>query len=375
MGKLKIAIIGCGSIANTKHMQNLSKFADRAEMVAFCDIDRAKAEKACKEFGVPGSKVYEDYHELLKLDLDAVHVCTPNRSHAEITVAALEAGKNVMCEKPMAINTTDAKKMLDTQQKTGKLLTVGYQNRFRLDTMTLKKMAEEDQLGEIYVAKAHALRRRGIPNWGVFTNKFEQGGGPIIDIATHSLDMTLWIMDNYKPVSVMGATFDKLGTTLRGEEQGTDEHWDPDAYEVEDAGYGFVKFENGALVFIETSWALNTTDQKQAMSTVYGTKAGVEMKFNQSDLSVVTTDRVLEVNQTTAGRLSIERIPVEDPNDANTNDLIFTYPGATAECKAWLDALEGKAELVVKPEQAYVVTQILDAVYESAKTGKLVELK
>lgn len=232
-------------------------------------------------------------------------------------------------------------------------------------------MAVNGELGDIYMAKAHALRRRGIPTWGVFTNKFEQGGGPLIDIGTHSLDITLWIMDNYKPVAVTGSTYNTLGTTLEGEEQGTDAHWDPKTYEVEDAAFGFVKFENGATVFLESSWALNTTDERQAMTTVYGTKAGAAMEFPAGQKG---TGRVLRVNTVIHGRQAIFEPDVSE-NTKASGDLIFNYPGAQLEAETWLNALEGKGELVVKPYQAYTVTRILEAIYESAATGKTVYLE
>lgn len=370
-GKLQIGIIGCGNIANTKHLPNLAKFPQRVEIAAFCDLIPEKAQQARAKYGAPGAAVFTDYHDLIRLELDAVHVCTPNRSHADIAVAALEAGRNVLCEKPMAIDSAGARRMVEAQQKSGKLLTIGYQNRYRKDTMALKKLALAGELGEIYMAKAHALRRRGIPNWGVFTNKYEQGGGPLIDIGTHSLDITLWIMNNYKPVAVLGSTYQKLGRALGGDEQGTDEHWDPERFEVEDSAFGFVKFENGATVFLEAAWALNTTSQKQAMATVYGTKAGAEMDY---PFSGTGTDRRLLVNKIVAGRQTLEELNVAETDTVSSSDLIFSYPGAEAECSTWLDALEGKGELVVYPEQAAVVTRILEAIYESARTGKLAEL-
>ena len=371
MSKLKIGIIGCGNIANTKHLPNLAKFADRAEVVAFCDIDEQKAIDTKEKYGTPDAKVFTDYRELIKLDLDAVHVCTPNRSHSEISVAAMKAGCNVMCEKPMAINTEEAKAMVDAAKETGKLLTIGYQNRFRVDTLALKQMAVDGDLGEIYMAKAHALRRRGIPTWGVFTNKFEQGGGPLIDIGTHALDITLWVMDNYKPVSVLGSTYDYLGTTLEGPAQGTPMHWDPKTYEVEDSAFGFIRFENGATVFLESAWALNTIEQKQAMTTVYGTKAGAAMEFPLGEAQ--STIKRLVVNTVVGGRPTEFEPDVSERGPASA-DLIFNYPGADTECKVWLDALEGKGEIVVKPEEAFAVTQILEAIYKSAETGEAVYL-
>lgn len=368
MGKIRIGIIGCGNIANTKHMPTLFKFKDRVEMVAFCDLIPEKAEKAAKKYGIPNAKIYTDYRKCVAdPDIDVIHVCTPNRSHSEITVAALEAGKHVMCEKPMAISGDEAQKMVDAAKKYNRLLTIGYQNRYRKDTQTLKKLIDQGELGEIYYAKAHALRRRGIPNWGVFTNKQEQGGGPLIDIGTHSLDITLWMMNNYKPVAVLGSTFNMLGTTLRGDEQGTDEHWDPDTFEVEDAAFGLIKFENGATVYLETSWALNTLDQRQAMNTLYGTKAGSSMEYKGE----AGTDRTLLINKVQAGAQVVVNVNVAEPEDPSA-DLIFSYPGADLECATWINALEGKGELTVLPEQAMMVTKILEAIYQSARTGKAV---
>ena len=181
--KLKIGIIGCGGIANGKHMPSLAKLDDKVEMVAFCDIVEARAVKAAKEYGTEDAKVYTDYKELLKDEsIDVVHVCTPNRSHSFITVDALEAGKHVMCEKPMAKTYADAKAMLDAAKRTGKKLTIGYQNRQNPENQYSKAAAEAGELGEIYYAQAHALRRRAVPTWGVFLNEYEQGGGPLIDI-------------------------------------------------------------------------------------------------------------------------------------------------------------------------------------------------
>ena len=167
--KIKAGIIGCGGIANNKHLPAIRK-VDRMEMVAFCDIIRERAEKAAAEYGAPGARVYTDYKELLAEELDVVYVCTPNRSHSFITVDALHSGKHVMCEKPMAINYTEGKKMLDAARETGRLLTIAYQNRYRPDSQFLKAECEEGRLGEVYYAKAKALRRRAVPTWGVFLN-------------------------------------------------------------------------------------------------------------------------------------------------------------------------------------------------------------
>ena len=160
----------------------MSNAADRVEIVACCDIIAERAKEVAENFGAPGCKVFEDYRELLKEDLEIVYVLTPNVAHCPIAVAAFEAGKHVMCEKPMAANVEDAQRMMDAWKKSGKLFTIGYQNRYRSDSQTLKRLCEEGELGQVYYAQAHALRRRGVPTWGVFTDKSQQGGGPLIDI-------------------------------------------------------------------------------------------------------------------------------------------------------------------------------------------------
>ena len=273
---LKIGIIGCGGIATQKHMPALSKLKN-VELVAFCDIIEERAQKACKNFGTAEAKVYTDYKELLKDEtIEVIHVCTPNRSHSFISIDAMEAGKHVMCEKPMAKTSEEALAMVEAAKRTGKKLTIGYQNRYREDSRYLKRACEDDALGEVYYAKAHALRRRAVPTWGVFLNEEEQGGGPLIDIGTHALDLTLWMMNNYEPELVVGSVFKKLGDQTETANAWGD--WDPAEYTVEDSAFGFIKMKNGATIVLESSWALNTLDVGEAQTSLCGTKAGADMK-------------------------------------------------------------------------------------------------
>ncbi|HAE61950.1 MAG TPA: oxidoreductase, partial [Eubacteriaceae bacterium] len=275
MSKLKVGIIGCGGISNNKHMPAIKK-AGYAEIVAFCDIIEERAVKSAKEFGNEEAKVFIDYKELLKEDLDAVYVCTPNRSHAMISVDALHSGKHVMCEKPMALNYEEACLMVNAAKETGKILTIGYQNRYRADSQYLKQECEDGALGEIYYAKAKAIRRRAVPTWGVFLNEYEQGGGPLIDIGTHALDLTLWTMGNYKPKYAVGTTYHKLNQdTDQGNAFGP---WKSDEFTVEDSAFGFVVMDNGATITLEASWALNTLDVLEASTVLCGTKAGADMQ-------------------------------------------------------------------------------------------------
>lgn len=364
MEKLKFGIIGCGGIAFSKHLPALGKLNDKVDLVAFCDIELDRAEKAAQEFGVENAFVTEDYTELLALeDIDVVHVLTPNISHSFITVDALEADKHVLCEKPMAINYAEGKKMLDAAKRTGKKLTIGYQNRFRSDSLATYDACQKGELGEIYFAKAHAIRRKGVPTWGVFPDKSKQGGGPLIDIGTHALDLTLWFMDNYKPKTVLGSTYQKLKDNPMANMFGP---WDPDKFETEDSAFGLIKMENGATIFLEAAWALNMINPKEAQVTLCGTEAGAEM-FGKA---------FLDQGYVVFNKADHNQLEQTEPSDAGG---IFGFEGATleqrdAEAIQWVDAILNDTEPLVKPEQALVVTQILEAIYKSAETGKVVEL-
>ncbi|HJI47633.1 MAG TPA: Gfo/Idh/MocA family oxidoreductase [Oscillospiraceae bacterium] len=352
---VKIGIIGCGGIANGKHMPSLKKIKN-VQMVAFCDIIEERAVKAAEEYGVEGAKVYTDYKELLKdRDIEVVHVCTPNRSHAFISIDAMEAGKHVMCEKPMAKTYKEAKEMLDASERTGMKLTIGYQSRWRADSLYLKKMCEDGELGEIYYGKAIALRRRAVPTWGVFLNEYEQGGGPLIDIGTHALDLTLWMMDNYKPKMVVGTTFEKLKNQKDCGNAWGD--WDPKKFTVEDAAFGFIVMENGATIMLESSWALNIRNPKEAITMICGTEGGADM-FDGLNINFIKNGRqcILKPDLTAGGVAFYDGDGDEDPS--------------VLEARAWLDAVVNDHEPRTKASQALVVTQILEAIYESAKTGK-----
>lgn len=353
MSKLKVGIIGCGGIGNNKHMPAIKK-AGYAEIVAFCDIIEERAVKSAKEFGNEEAKVFTDYKELIKEDLDAVYVCTPNRSHAMISADALRSGKHVMCEKPMALNYEEACLMVNAAKETGKILTIGYQNRYRSDSQYLKQECEDGALGEIYYAKAKAIRRRAVPTWGVFLNEYEQGGGPLIDIGTHALDLTLWTMGNYKPKYAVGTTYHKLNQdTDQGNAFGP---WKSDEFTVEDSAFGFVVMDNGATITLEASWALNTLDVLEASTVLCGTKAGADMQDG------------LRING-----IKHDKQYVTKPDLAAGGVAFFEGTSASPDVVEQIvfgKAILGEGELTVLPEQAAVVTRILDAIYESAKTGK-----
>lgn len=353
--KLRTAIIGCGGIANGKHMPAI-KSTGVADMVAFCDIIEERAIDAKNRYGTPDSKVYTDYKELLRDEsIDVVHVCTPNSSHAPITIDALNAGKHVLCEKPMAKTAAEAMAMVEAAKKNNRKLSIGYQNRFRPDVQYMKRAAEAGELGEAYFAKAHAIRRRAVPTWGVFMDEEKQGGGPLIDIGTHALDMTLWVMNNYKPKYAVGTSYRKLADqTETGNAWGD---WDPKQFTVEDSAFGFIVMENGATIILESSWALNTLDIGEAECSISGTLAGIDNRGGR-----------VRVNRAKYGKLTTET------PELSSSGVAF-YEGLSGnpqemEALAFYNSITKGTPLVVEPEQACVVSQILEAIYISAKTGK-----
>lgn len=353
---VKVGIIGCGGIANGKHLPSLSKLK-QVELVAFCDIIPERAEQAAKEYGSEDAKTYEDYHELLKDEtIDVIHVLTPNNSHAEISIASMEAKKHVLCEKPMAKTAAEAKEMIEASERTGMKLTIGYNNRFRPDSQHLHKVTSQGDLGDIYFAKAHAIRRRAVPTWGVFLDEEKQGGGPLIDIGTHALDLTLWMMNNYKPKAVMGSTFHKLGKKENAANAWGP--WDPKEFTVEDSAFAFITMENGATITLEASWALNSLDVDEAKCSLSGTEGGADMKDG------------LRINGEEHGTLYTRKVELDSGGVAFYDGQ--SESDADLEARLWIDNIINDTEPIVKPEEAYVVTQILEAIYKSAETGKAV---
>ncbi|HTR25573.1 MAG TPA: Gfo/Idh/MocA family oxidoreductase [Terriglobales bacterium] len=369
MDKLRVGVIGCGGIANGKHFPALNKLRNRIELVGFCDIIEDRATSACQKYGDPNAKFYVEHRRLLEdKSIDVVYVLTPNVSHCAISVDSLEAGKHVLCEKPMAATYADAKKMLDAAKRTGKKLTIGYQNRFRRNVQFLQKACRAGDLGDIYFARAQALRRKGVPTWGVFSDKSKQGGGPLIDLGTHVLDITLWMMNNYKPKQVVGSVFHKLKDSPEGNMFGP---WNPKTHEVEDSAFGFIKMENGATISLEASWAINIRKDESGL-TLCGTLAGAETIPASAPMIPVNSYEPVIFNTVRHGEL-VDTGPMERSGLAAADWGGEPFRVGDAESTAWLDAIVNNTEVYVKPEQALVVTRILEAIYKSAESGTTVE--
>ncbi len=353
---LKAAIIGCGDIAHRKYIPALRPIQE-VELCAFGSRSLARATAARESYGNPGASVYTDTAELLAdPEIEVVFVCTPNSSHAAIAIGALEHGKHVMCEKPMAISSADCRRMVETAARQRRKCSVAYQNRFRPEVQYLRSLCREGSLGEIYHAKAHAIRKRAVPTWGAFLSKEIQGGGALIDIGSHSIDLALWLMDNYEPVWVMGKSYNKIaGLGSKANRWGG---WRPADFTVEDSAFGLVLMKNGATLGVDAAWALNTCEEREASVTLFGSRAGADMKNGlvlTGELGNAVYSMRPEV-QTGRPRTLVE-------------DAIRTTP-SYLEARAFIDCILNDEEPAVLPTQALVVAQIVEAMYESDRTMK-----
>ena len=356
--KVGVGIIGCGIVAYIKHLPALKEI-EEAEIVAVFDRNRTKAERVAFEYG-KNAAVYDDLDELLRdTRVDTVYVLTNTGMHSAITVKALLAGKHVFCEKPMAISVSEAEKMLEAAEKTGKKLTIGYQNRFLPEVSFLKGLCDEGYFGDIYHARCLAVRRRAIPVWGSSLSKSANGGGCLIDIGTHAIDLALYLMNNYEVDSVMGNTYQYLGKQpTKANANGL---WKAEDFEVEDSAFAFIRMKNGATVSLDCSWALNTLEVFENKVMLCGSKAGADM-FDGVRLNG-------EVN----GNLTITKPDIygQTASDIPKPDR---YKQKTAESKAWIEAIINDTAPLVKAKEALTVSKVIEAIYTSARTGNSVKL-
>lgn len=366
MGKVKIGIIGTGLIAQFAHIPAYQESG--AEIIAVCDIVEKRAKEVAERFSIP--RVYRDYKELLEdPDIEAVSICTPNHLHAQMTIDALENSKHVLCEKPMAMNLKEAESMLDTAKKTGKILMVGFNNRFRGDAQKLKQFIDSGKLGEIYYARVGYMRRRGTPR-GWFTVKNESGGGPVVDIGVHIIDLTRYLMGNPKPVSVFATTYKKFpGYRIDGKQTWDssdvkDGFRDGKLNDVEDLAIAMIKFDNASTMFVEVSWAANIPGDRFYVN-LCGTKAGAELdSYNPIHKGAKNNNAPLKLFGEEMNSLIDYYI---DPPKVKSH---------FEEIKYFLSCVEeNKHPEICKPEDGVEIQKILDAIYESAETDRLVTLQ
>jgi len=348
MSTLKVGVIGTGGIFRHAHGPGWVA-SPEAEMVAVCDPILASAQAAAAEFGI--DRVYTDYREMFKEEqLDAVGISTPNLFHSEIAIAALESGLHVFCEKPDAINPDEAQKMADAAARSGKVLMSMRNNRFTPASQFLKRYVESGAMGDIYTGRTGWVRRRGIPGLGGwFTNKALSGGGPLIDLGVHMIDLAIWLMGNPRPVAVSGAAYSKLAKAIlpaADSAQSAGQSGSP-SFDVEDLATGFIRFDNGATLQIEFSWATNIEEDDKFLE-LRGTAAGCKM--SNDELKLFT-----EIEQVACD--IVPRFP-------HTNDSAHS-----ANIQHFVDCVLGKSEPIITPEVGVDMIKILSAIYESAEKG------
>jgi len=352
---IKIGIIGTGKVASVFHIPGYHASED-VEIVACSDLDANRAADFAKEHGIPHS--YGDYNQMLKAEkLDAVSICTPNYAHADPTVACLKAGVHVLCEKPIAINSSDALRMVEAARETGKMLTIGHHMRFLPYAQFLKKIINNGELGQIYYGRSHALRRRLIPGWGQFHIKSKSGGGPLIDIGVHALDLIVWLMGSPTAVTVSGAVYTKFGHrpdfynpygTYRRED-----------YDVEDFASAFIRFDNGSTLALEASWATHLKEEEAFPQILLGDLGGAEF-IPLSKPPVSTPLRILKSRDEALMDLIPSGLPEIKPH--------------TEEIKYWVSCIRGENEVLVKAEESLNIQRILDAIYLSSEQSREVRI-
>ena len=347
--KVKIGLIGTGGIARSCHIPGYQALPDDCEIVWACDVDEELAKKVAEEHKIP--KVTADYRDVLKdKEVDAVSITTPNKHHKQPTIDSLKAGKHVLCEKPLAMNADEARAMCKAAKEAKKILQVALQQRFTGAGQFMRGFIADGGLGHVYYARAQALRRRGVPAWGVFIDKEQQGGGPLIDIGVHILDFTLTMMGYPKPVSAAGMTWDALGKNPALFNGWGD--YDRTKFTVEDMAVGFIRFENDAVVVLESSFMANL-DGNPFGTQLYGTKAGAKIYFDQDAKGI-------EIYTEENKRLfNMRPTNVPDVKSAHSEEI-----------KAFVQAVQSGGPSPVPGEQGLILNAVFDALYKSAATRK-----
>ncbi|MCE5258314.1 MAG: Gfo/Idh/MocA family oxidoreductase [Chloroflexi bacterium] len=354
---LRAAVIGAGGIAVHGHIPGYRSVPD-VEVAAVCDTNFERARQVARDMGIPNA--YPDAASMLaavKPDLGSV--CVPNVFHKPMTITALQAGAHVLCEKPMALHYADALDMVQAAKTAGRSLTVGHHTRFYPPAAAMYDYIASGKLGELYYVKASYLRRSGIPGYGSwFTNKDLAGGGAMLDIGCHILDLALWFLGHPRPLTVSASTFAKFGPRAKGLGGWGADHFPAGArFDVDDLATAFVRFENGVTMTIDASWAGHGTDGQRLQ--IFGTEGGVELndKAFGKELPV-------HYFAEAADALTEEPVPYQ------------ALPGSSYdhEIAAWVEGIRNGRPPLITGEQGAAVVQIIEAMYLSAAAGKEVRL-
>lgn len=345
----RVATIGAGAIVQRGHIPNFQAVPN-AEVVAVCDVNLARAQEAAQATGV--SNAYSDYKEMLAAEKpDIVVVATPNIFHKPMSIDALRAGANVLCEKPLALSSADAQEMYDVADEMGKLLAVGTHYRYSNPVQVAKQQVDAGFFGDIYAARTLWNRRSGIPGYGSwFTNNDLAGGGSLFDIGIHAMDRALYLMDYPEPVSVSGASYGQFGPRGLGLGGWGIDRQKPTPgarFDVDDFTWGFIRFANGASLILEVSWAAHFEDQ--FYTELYGTEGGAHIG-SEDRITLYTNLNGQDVN-----------IPVTVPRGGNS------YGRFAAD---FVRQLEGEKTDIVTREQAMISVKIVEGIQKSAASGE-----
>ena len=344
MKQIHIGIIGCGSIAMNRHLPTLYEHPETV-IKAFYNRTRSKAKTACEKFGAPDAAVYDSVDALLaRKDLDAVYVLTANDTHAPFTMKALKQGLHVFVEKPTAINAAEAASMHRLAAEKEKVLLTAFQNRYRASSLWVKDTLAAGDFGEPYYIKAHAIRRRGVPSWGSFLDKKVQGGGPLVDIGSHALDLALFVIDDYDIDYVVGSTYQKLlDKPTKGNVFGL---WDPKGADIEDSAFGWIKTKSGKTIVLESSYAINLEASKEAAVSIAATEGGLILDDN------------VRINGATPEALYEKDVTLKSIDEGYK---------VTDE---FIKMIKNKRHIRIHPHADTTIMRIIDALYLSSKNNK-----
>ncbi len=344
MKKYRYGCIGAGGIATWKHLPGYAAL-DQVEICAVADISPEALEAAKQKYTDIGT--YLDHHEMLeKENLDIVSVCTPNKFHMQNTIDAFKAGAHVHCEKPIAMSADEARKMIEESKKSGRKLMVGLNNRFTNEAFFVHDYIKNGNIGKIYYARSGWRRRRGIPGMGGwFTQKEMSGGGPLIDLGVHMIDIAMYMMDSPEPVTASASTYRKF-KNVKTRNMNPPGRNEKGKFDVEDLAVGFIRFDNGASMSFEISFAMNN-EEEERFYELFGTKGGIH--YRNGELKIFT-----EINDTL-----VDIIP----------DTRYKVP-ALNEFEHFIKVIKGEADNISPAEDALKMMKLIGATYESAEMGR-----
>ena len=351
----RVAIIGAGKIVQVGHIPNFQSIPN-VSVVALCDVNEERVKALAAEKHVP--QTFTDYQTMLNtVKPDITVIATPNIFHKPMALAALQAGSNVLCEKPLALSHADAKEMMDLAAANGLTLTVGSHYRWSDAIRAAKGQADAGFFGEIYAVRTVWHRRSGIPGYGSwFTRKELAGGGSLLDIGIHALDRALFIMGYPQPVTVSGVTFAKLGTQglgLGGWGADIQKPTGNAQFDVDDLSWALIRFDNGAVIQLQVSWAVNNKDQ--FYTEIYGSQGGAWVG-DQDKVELYTSINGLQSD-----------IQLTVPRSGTGSYLHLT--------KNLVRHLDGDPTAeIVTPQQALTSVKIIEGVLRSAKEGREVQV-